>query len=298
MTLAVLIKLSLLLPALLSYNTLCEQLVAQYEQNHPCDPATGAQPVCAPLTLGPEDAPVAVLFIHGFNGGVPNFGDLPVHLAAQGCRVRVMRLPGHGSTPHAFENATLDDLIDAVHTEYETLDTKHGAVVLVGESMGGALATWAAAEGEPDGLILMAPYFGMAQQTAAPETVQRSATLILPWIRWVYAHMPAPVNDPEGAQRGFAYPWLPTRTVLNLGPLAARVNRPEVLEAVRCPVLLLQSRNDRVVSPKAAERAVNAMTNAAAAETLWLERSNHVLGLDYERALIAEKMAAFIKGIG
>ena len=118
-------------------------------------------PGARPRTLGPADAELAVLCVHGFVGGANNFGALPEALAAKGWRVHCMRLPGHGTRARDLKRVTADELRDAVEAETTRLLKQHENVVLAGHSMGGALSTLVAAGKSAAGLVLAAPYFGV-----------------------------------------------------------------------------------------------------------------------------------------
>ena len=67
---------------LLSYNTVAGHWVTGRNRHAPRDPETGILRGAEPRTLGPDDAPVAVLLVHGYLGGSNNFADLPDRLAA------------------------------------------------------------------------------------------------------------------------------------------------------------------------------------------------------------------------
>ena len=102
-------------------NTLAGRLAVRANNRAPRNPDTGILIGAEPRDLGPVDAPVAVLFVHGFVGAGNNFADLPDRVAAEGSRVRVMRLPGHGTSPHDLKRVTADELLMAVFGEIEAL---------------------------------------------------------------------------------------------------------------------------------------------------------------------------------
>jgi len=85
-------------------------------------------------------------------------------LRNQGFTIRIMRLPGHATTPLDFEAQSVDSLLKAVLNELDDLRDRHDAVHLVGFSLGGALATLAASRDPPESLILIAPYYGVSHQ--------------------------------------------------------------------------------------------------------------------------------------
>jgi len=273
----------------------CSVMVDREERNTPRDPATGVILGLEERTLGPEDSRGLVLMVHGFVGGSNNFSDLPDRLAALGWRVRVMRLPGHGTSPRDFARQDPDDLIQAVRDELALWGEKHDTVVLVGHSMGGALSTLIASEEGVDNLVLGAPYFGVTHRWwygLRPETWTRILRPVLPWL--YKGKLFIQVNRPEAREEIVTYDWIPVRGLVTLHRIGARVRDPEVLARVLCPVLLVHSRADAAASPEAAEAALEAM-GSRRKEALWLTRSNHHVFWDWERD---EVMAAIEEFVG
>lgn len=68
--------------------------------------------------------------------------------------------------------------------------------------------------------------------------------------------------------------------------------RPD-LPLVTCPVLIIASRHDRVVSAKNAHRILAALSSTEK-ELFWVERSNHMITLDYDKELVFQRAVEFI----
>ncbi len=101
----------------------------------------------------------AALVIHGFPGTPAEV--LPVaHLFVDaGWTVHAPLLPGFGAQLDTLPNRTYHDWYTEVRSAYLQLSSTHKTVILVGFSMGGALAAALAAECSPSGLILCAPFW-------------------------------------------------------------------------------------------------------------------------------------------
>jgi alpha-beta hydrolase superfamily lysophospholipase len=81
-------------------------------------------------------------------------------------------------------------------------------------------------------------------------------------------------------------------TLMTLG---RRANAPEVLGAIRCPVLLIMAEGDYVASPSRAKKAVAQMTGARV-ETHWLNpRNHHHIFLNSDRAQTEQAIVDFLK---
>jgi len=99
------------------------------------------------------------------------------------------------------------------------------------------------------------------------------------------------IADP-GAQES-AYPGSP------LVPFLSLVEGVEALQAelprIACPVLLMTSPQDHVVPPANSDHLASLV--AGPVERVSLERSYHVATLDYDKDLIAERAAVFVRKV-
>ncbi|MCD6308898.1 MAG: alpha/beta fold hydrolase, partial [Candidatus Latescibacteria bacterium] len=235
--------------ALLGYHVVTNQLVSHNDQRAPRDPETGVLIGAEPYDAGPRDASCAVLCIHGFLGAANNFNELPSRIAETGRFVRVMRLPGHGTSPRDLERVTADSLVQAARDEVQALGKKHDRVVLIGHSMGGTIASLVAAESGCDGLVLAAPYFGVTRRwwyVLKPETWNR---IMHPVVRWLYkSDAFVQVNRRGVVDEIVSYRWVPMQGVRTLMELGRRANDRETLANITCPVLLLYAEGDDAAS--------------------------------------------------
>lgn len=271
-----------LVVALIFYSFWADRRVTAFDEATPRDPETGIVRGAEPRWLGPEDSPRAALLVHGFIGTPQNYNTLPDAIAARGWRVHAMLLPGHGTTPRDFERTSADDLIDAVRDAVRDLRARHETVVLVGHSMGGAIATLVAAEKAVDGLVLCSPYFRITREPPFGPTLGFWARLFAPAVRWVPGNTGnAPVNQPENKDKVLSYGWVPVRGALAALEIGARVNAPDVAPRVTAPTLLVHSLADTVTHARSAERALGRFSSTAKYAML-LERSDHVIFWDYE----------------
>ncbi|MCC6490509.1 MAG: alpha/beta fold hydrolase [Candidatus Hydrogenedentes bacterium] len=260
----------------------------------PRDEATSIMLGAEPRDLGPTDSPNAALFVHGYAGCGNNFNRSPDLLAEKGWRVRVLLLPGHGTSPKGLEDISTDSLVHAVLAETEALTEKHEHVILVGHSMGSALSTITASQVSVDGLVLGGAYFGVTHHWYYGLRPEKWTVIGSHLVRWVYkGDLFLQVNDRSAKDSIVCYTWLPTRAGLMLNDLGLRVNEPTVLDNVTCPVLMLHSHGDVAASPAAAERAFNAMASKDK-ELVWLPRSNHHIYWDYDREQVEREVLEFV----
>ena len=271
-----------------------KRLVKNYDAGLARDPETGIMRGAEPLSLGPASSRKAVLFVHGFSGSPRDFHDLPDRVAGAGWRVRAPLLPGHGTSCFDFEGITIEGLVEAVRNEVRALREHSETLVVLGHSMGGALATLVAAETPVDGLILAAPYYGITHKCYYLLPVERWAKLLSPLVRWVYSSPTRlPIKRAEARKDIVCYAWIPMRAALTVMRLAERARAPELLDAITVPVLLVHSRSDSVASPEAAAHAAHALSSEIK-RTVWLDRSDHIIFWDYDREMVAREVLTFL----
>lgn len=264
----------------------------RYEATLPRDPVTGLMRGAAPFDIRPISPKGVVLFIHGFSGTPNNFNVLPARVADAGWRAKSLLLPGHGTTPSDTIGVTADNMLDFTRSEIAGLRAEHETVVLLGHSMGGAVATVCAVQEKADGLILAAPFFRVRHYGRYVLPVETWARVMSPMVRWLPS-LQKPVNLESSKPHIYSYDWSHRDAVLAAIALSQRAGARETLAAVTCPVLLVHSVGDKVTDFNAAQSAVAAMP-AEDKTVVPLTRSDHVIFWDYEAEETAQAVVAFL----
>jgi carboxylesterase len=104
----------------------------------------------------------AALLIHGFGGTPAEMRPLGVLLQRTGWAVHAPLLPGFGAEIETLAQRDFHEWIDTVWTSYDALTKGYEKVLLVGNSMGAALALVAAKKHRPAGMVLVAPFLRFA----------------------------------------------------------------------------------------------------------------------------------------
>jgi len=207
----------------------------------------------------------ACLLIHGWIGSRIDFNDLGQRLNDRGLTVRMLRLPGHGTTPRALARMEAGELVRTVEAEYLALKREHGTVAVVGFSMGGSLATILAARHPVDRLALVAPFYAVTYKWYYVFSPEIWNTILSPIIAYVIkAEDFIRVNKPEAKEHIFTYRTVPTR-------------------------------GDMAASPAAIEDAFGRM-GSAEKELFRCDRSNHHILWDYDGEAAAEEIVEFLAG--
>jgi carboxylesterase len=256
------------------------------------DPQTGIVRGAEPQEYV-ADGDRACLLLHGFSSSPADFGALGPALRAQGVHVYAPLLPGHGRSPETLRGTGRKDWTRAAEDAFDRLAAQHECVDVVGFSMGGALALHLARARAPRRVVLWGAFFRMTHRWHYVLPVEWSTRLIVPIVRYV-RKAPEATNVDDKAQIGNFpfYRHLSTRASLELFALAGRV----FAEAgdVTVPVLMLHGTGDETASPTVAREYFEAL-GSAEKRAIWYDRSNHILGWDYDRDTVVRDTVAFLR---
>ena len=217
-----------------------------------------------PFRLG--DGPAAVLMIHGFGGTPAELRGLGEIFAGHGWHAQALLLPGFGADIANLERTHAQDWFDAVRTAWQALRSEYNPCVLLGFSMGAAIALHIAAEVTPDRMILAAPFWRL------PGFMNG----ILPAVAWLNPKIRpfkrANFNDPrlrqflerllpginldnpaeqEYIRRELSIPVRTINEIRKMGQEACRA-----APHIHTPTLVLQGLQDMVVQPASTRRLV------------------------------------------
>jgi carboxylesterase len=231
--------------------------------------------------------PTGALVLHGFTGTPSSMRPLADAIARSGFAVELPLLPGHATTPGDLGTKSFSDFVDAVEAAYEVLAKRTAAIVVVGLSMGGALALdLATRHHELAGVVLINP---LAEPPAASflellRAAHAGGSFSFPSIGSDIAKP----GDHEGGYNEMPIAPL-ISTMEGVAELGSR------LSEITSPVLMFTSRTDHVVPPSTGaflEGAISAPT-----ERVMLEQSHHVATLDYDAELIATGTIEFMQKV-
>jgi pimeloyl-ACP methyl ester carboxylesterase len=200
-----------------------------------------------------------VLLLHGLGGSADSLATLVAPLLPLSARIVLLELPGHGRSPQPPSGPlAAREYGNVVVAAVDRLRADFGKVVIVGNSLGGALALYAAHEHpdsvagvvglNPAGADLSEEALNVFPDSFADERAgaARMAELLFcrtPWLFWLVA-------------RDFARNW--SRPTVQRILDDARHDRDrslgiDVLSAIRAPVLILWGECDRLLPAASAE---------------------------------------------
>jgi carboxylesterase len=224
-----------------------------------------------------------VLVLHGFTGNPQSMRGLAESLAAAGFAVELPLLPGHGTSVDDMLPTRWDDWSSTAEKVYRDLASRKRRVVVVGLSMGGTLAIWLTTRHpEIAGLVAINPFV-----EPPAESFREMMRGALDAGTEIIAGIGSDIAL-EGVEE-LAYPGTPIAALLSMAEAADTVAAD--LGRIRCPVLLLSSRQDHVVPSSSGDVLVAGV--AGPMERVWLERSYHVATLDHDRGLVEARTVEF-----
>ncbi|MFN8492821.1 MAG: alpha/beta fold hydrolase [Caldilineaceae bacterium] len=217
--------------------------------------------------------PAAALLVHGFPGTPAEMRPPAQVLHNAGWTVQGMLLPGFGAQFSEMNRYSQGDWVQAVREALVHLQQDYKTVVLVGNSVGAALALEVAAQQPPAGLILFAPFW-----RGANRLLDLAYPLVRHFMQQLYPFQKADFSDPKfraSIKRIMADADLDDpevqATVRNLG-LPVRL-LGQVREAgrlsyraaahVQAPVLVLQGQQDIVALPALTRQLVQQLPKVA-----------------------------------
>ncbi len=210
------------------------------------------------------------MLCHGFTSTPQSLRPWAQHLAAAGLTVRLPRLPGHGTRWQDLGRTGWQDWYAAVDRPFRDLRTRCDTVLVMGLSMGAALALRLAEKhgADVDGLVLVNP-----SVTSADPTLRA-----VPIIKRLVPTVAAIGNDIKRPGRTeLAYARTPLRAVDSLRDLWRHVGRD--LPAVTQPLLLYRSTADHIVGPESARLLLSRISSTDVTEVSCPD-SYHVATLD------------------
>jgi carboxylesterase len=229
---------------------------------------------------------IGCLLVHGLTSTPQSVRALGEEFAAHGIDVEAVLLPGHGTTPEDLESTTWEDWYEAVRTGLDRLRPRCDRLFVCGQSMGGALALRAAAREPVDGVLSLAGFVYLRDWRIRFLPILKR---VMHWRRCIGNDIRDPMRRDE-----VCYDRMAMRTVEQLVSLGNAVRAD--LERIEVPALVMQSRVDHVVPPDTADFIYDTIRSPDK-ELLRLENSYHVISMDYDFDIVAERCVRFMRRV-
>lgn len=230
---------------------------------------------------------VGALLIHGFMGSPKELRPLGEHLAQAGINVHGILLPGFGVGISRLATVKRAEWLETANRAWDEVSGQYNRTILLGYSMGGAVAVHLAARRAPDRLILLAPFIRIADRRAIAlpllQYVMKEfkpyerADFNNPQVRWDFKHIDPDLDlaDLSMQERLRREATIPTSSLVQLQLMcraAARVARHAI-----APTLIVQGTRDPISRPTDTRRLAR---NLGGPLTLKEIDADHLLPFD------------------
>lgn len=208
----------------------------------------------------------------------------------KGFTVSVPLLEGHGTTKDNLAKTGWKDWYESCHKVYLDLQEKYSHVFVTGLSLGGIIAL-KLAEDYPQGIQAISCL-------ATPIHLKSWVNMAIPIIiktplKFIYPYQQkadADVKDPNARKNYWNIDQMPLSCVDSLMKLQKKVRQS--LSKVLCPTLIIHSRYDST-APYESMNYISKNISSKITETITLENSFHLITIDYDKELVANKVGEF-----
>jgi carboxylesterase len=236
------------------------------------------------------------ILIHGLTGTPATMAPLSEAFGKAGYKVITPLLTGHGTTPEKLVASKWSEWFDDVCKAYEILKKEVDEIYCVGLSLG-SLLTLKLALDENRPLKKVACLSTPLKLSPMLEKAILPLTHIPPlrfFLKYSKKDWEKGVGEEIGREiyKNASYSKMPVRSVWELQKLQSDVLKK--LPRLKIPALLIHSIKDKVAEPFNVA-LLRKVSKLAPPKVLWLERSHHVITLDYEKDFVSECILNFFK---
>lgn len=224
------------------------------------------------------------LLLHGISGSPQQLKLMGEYLAAKGITTLGVRLQGHGTRVEDMHSCTYQDWIASAEDGLSRLKEHCSSVFCSGLSMGGVISM-RLARLHPDALRGVITI-------CSPYEMRSLKFKFVPLLKYVVKNFPTgqvSINDPEAFEVNYDFHSVPA--VHQLMKLLAVVRSD--LPYIRQPALIFGGRQDWVVDSRDPGLYYENIASEKK-ELVWLENSQHVATLDYDKEILFQKTVDFI----
>lgn len=243
-------------------------------------------PIEVPITDQlPKYKKVGVLLLHGFTSSLKTVDGLIPYLKKHNIPYSMPVLRGHGTEYTDMVGTTARDWYDDAEDALLELSKKVDKVIIAGLSMGG----------------LVAIDLGIHHSKKVAAVVSIAAALkfadplsgLTPVLSKVIKFWPSPnaYNSKECAKANRNYPKFSTEAFGSLYAYSQEIEAK--LPKLKVPILVLQSKKDQIVAPKAGQ-IIYDNVGSAHREITWFEKSGHEMMQDLERRKVFDEIEKYI----
>lgn len=244
--------------------------------------------------LGPKESNVGILFLHGFAGSNIEIMFLGYILANQGYRVLIPVLPGHGTNYRDLKETTADDWMKKATRAFEYLEQeKHVQIFIIGHSMGGtiALSLGAKFSSRISGIVTLAAPINFPWYVKFFVSLASLTNAKLKYATFDFYDQNI-WNHPAVEFYMQNYNKVSFKSINEFFKILNRTKKQ--LDKVDEPILLVSARHDTTVKARQSKQILKKI-HSTHVEMCKLEQSKHVIVIDHDRYIVADRILQFIR---
>lgn len=247
----------------------------------------------------PGQSRPGILFIHGWTSSPRELRFMAERLSKPlgeywpGAWCLGPQLPGHGTKAEDLNEVTPTDYLKAASKTLNELKSKCRQVYIVGQSFGGAIALQLAKTHDLKGLILMAPFIHMTDSTLMG-IPKRSIVKLLPETYKPIDKGEPGVADPIARSDHYCYDQVQVPALRHFFESVEEFTSD--LQAIRCPTIIFHSVKDKTSDFHNSTKIIENI-GSDDRRLIALQRSNHILSLDYDHLKVEQEIRAWLKNI-
>jgi carboxylesterase len=228
-----------------------------------------------------------VLLLHGLSGTPDEVKPLGDYLAGKGISTLAPWLKGHGTSPVDLARTNWHDWVESAQEALDEIQKRCSKIFVAGISMGALAALHLARHHSVAGLV------SMAAPLKIPD-FRFNGIAFFRFLQWRTSKLAGGILDPKAPPHQ-TYPYVATRNLYDLKKFMDAV-RGE-LSGITAPALVVYGLKDAMVPPGNGELLYRGL-GSPIKHLVYLERSNHVVTMDFDKEILFEKTFRFIQSGG
>ena len=246
-------------------------------------------------SLGDPTSDYGVLLVHGFTGSNLELLYLGNYLANYGYRVMIVLLPGHGTNFEDLKNYNLHDWKSKIQEVYDVLqkEKKGRKIVIGGHSLGGALLLNIVRDLSCSGIVLMATPIRYNWITRV-YVILRGRTGAKMYYAGFRFHNKELLNNPLTDFFDTRYEYIYFSSLREV--FRAMESAYSTLPLIDTPIKLIYGTDDYRVG-RSHPKIIMDRIASLQKELVWIKRTDHILVIDTDHALVAEEFFKFCESL-